>query len=195
MGALPYVDSASTIAGHGTRRTTQRYLHPDRQSLTNAAELRPRSRTDLERVQRSLEAIGWPVERDPNSAPVTQDDRDRPGRRLAKLRPLGCELTGRCLAQCGRSQICWSWSIAGLGNHAMFHALSAVASSLVHKSVHNNDSRKPALFSPPGTDLQSVLPCCRVAVLPCCRVAVLPCCRVAVLRCVACRRSGLFDLR
>ncbi|HZE15460.1 MAG TPA: tyrosine-type recombinase/integrase [Mycobacterium sp.] len=31
--------SLRKIAGHGTLTTTQRYLHPDRQSLTNAGEL------------------------------------------------------------------------------------------------------------------------------------------------------------
>jgi len=31
--------SLRKIAGHGTLTTTQRYLHPDRQSLTTAGEL------------------------------------------------------------------------------------------------------------------------------------------------------------
>ena len=37
-GGVP-LHSLRKIAGHGTLATTQRYLHPDRQSLTNAGEL------------------------------------------------------------------------------------------------------------------------------------------------------------
>jgi hypothetical protein len=33
------VHTLRKIAGHGTLTTTQRYLHPDRQSLTNAGDL------------------------------------------------------------------------------------------------------------------------------------------------------------